>query len=121
MSLCPSGQVLLPAHEVPVPLLARRVRGQLDHLRRVLVLHRAMSRTRLQELNREYLLPGRFPVASVLWLNMSHVPQCDKYRRGVIDGSACSSLCDKDTLFLGKCLTSKPASQVSVGSEQLLS
>nr|XP_023672420.1 protein FAM69A isoform X1 [Paramormyrops kingsleyae] len=41
---------------------------------------------------------------------------CDKYRRGVIDGSACSSLCDKDTLYLGKCLSSKPNNQVYTGS-----
>ncbi|XP_036377817.1 divergent protein kinase domain 1A-like [Megalops cyprinoides] len=37
---------------------------------------------------------------------------CDKYRKGVIDGSACSSLCDKDTLYLGKCLSAKPNNQV---------
>ncbi|KAM6921798.1 divergent protein kinase domain 1A [Xenentodon cancila] len=41
---------------------------------------------------------------------------CDKYRRGVIDGSACSSLCEKDTLFLGKCFTAKPNSQVYSGT-----
>ncbi|KAG9341515.1 hypothetical protein JZ751_019020 [Albula glossodonta] len=37
---------------------------------------------------------------------------CDKYRKGVIDGSACSSLCDKSTLYLGKCLSAKPNNQV---------
>ncbi|XP_046905767.1 divergent protein kinase domain 1A-like [Hypomesus transpacificus] len=37
---------------------------------------------------------------------------CDKYRRGIIDGSACSSLCEKDTLYLGKCLSVKPNNQV---------
>uniref|UniRef100_A0A667XR35 Divergent protein kinase domain 1A n=1 Tax=Myripristis murdjan TaxID=586833 RepID=A0A667XR35_9TELE len=37
---------------------------------------------------------------------------CDKYRKGVIDGSACSSLCEKGTLYLGKCFSSKPNSQV---------
>ncbi|XP_056133391.1 divergent protein kinase domain 1A-like [Lampris incognitus] len=41
---------------------------------------------------------------------------CDKYRNGVIDGSACSSLCEKDTLYLGKCLSAKPNSQVYSGS-----
>ncbi|KAM8889530.1 divergent protein kinase domain 1A isoform 1-T1 [Synchiropus picturatus] len=41
---------------------------------------------------------------------------CDKYRRGVIDGSACSSLCDRDTLYLGKCFTANPNSQVYSGS-----
>ncbi|KAL1022648.1 hypothetical protein UPYG_G00030490 [Umbra pygmaea] len=40
---------------------------------------------------------------------------CDKYRTGVIDGSACSSLCDKDTLYLGKCLSAKPNIQVYSG------
>lgn len=39
--------------------------------------------------------------------------QCDKYRKGVIGGSACSSLCEKDTLYLGKCFSAKPGSQVS--------
>ncbi|KAJ0065415.1 hypothetical protein NL108_009522 [Boleophthalmus pectinirostris] len=41
---------------------------------------------------------------------------CDKYRKGVIDGSACSSLCEKDTLYLGKCFTAKANSQVYSGS-----
>ncbi|XP_041967788.1 divergent protein kinase domain 1A-like [Alosa alosa] len=41
---------------------------------------------------------------------------CDKYRTGVIDGSACSSLCEKDTLYLGKCLSAKPNNQVYSGS-----
>ncbi|KAK7888662.1 hypothetical protein WMY93_024222 [Mugilogobius chulae] len=41
---------------------------------------------------------------------------CDRYRKGVIDGSACSSLCEKDTLYLGKCFTAKPNSQVYSGS-----
>ncbi|XP_075935323.1 divergent protein kinase domain 1A isoform X3 [Anarhichas minor] len=42
---------------------------------------------------------------------------CDKYRKGVIDGSACSSLCEKDTLYLGKCFTAKPKSQAKVGDQ----
>ncbi|XP_028259975.1 divergent protein kinase domain 1A isoform X2 [Parambassis ranga] len=41
---------------------------------------------------------------------------CDKYRKGVIDGSACSSLCEKDTLYLAKCFTVNPHSQVYSGS-----
>uniref|UniRef100_A0A672I2H5 Divergent protein kinase domain 1A-like n=1 Tax=Salarias fasciatus TaxID=181472 RepID=A0A672I2H5_SALFA len=41
---------------------------------------------------------------------------CDKFRKGVIDGSACSSMCEKDTLYLGKCFTVKPSSQVYSGS-----
>nr|XP_015210659.1 PREDICTED: protein FAM69A isoform X2 [Lepisosteus oculatus] len=41
---------------------------------------------------------------------------CDRYRKGVIDGSACSSLCDKETLYLGKCLSAKPNNQVYIGS-----
>uniref|UniRef100_A0A8C2ZLP9 Divergent protein kinase domain 1A n=1 Tax=Cyclopterus lumpus TaxID=8103 RepID=A0A8C2ZLP9_CYCLU len=36
--------------------------------------------------------------------------------KGVIDGSACSSLCEKGTLYLGKCFTAKPKSQVYSGS-----
>nr|XP_029542897.1 divergent protein kinase domain 1A-like [Oncorhynchus nerka] len=40
---------------------------------------------------------------------------CDKYRKGLIDGSACTSLCEKDTLYLGKCLSSKPNNQVYSG------
>ncbi|KAF6730727.1 Protein FAM69A [Oryzias melastigma] len=41
---------------------------------------------------------------------------CEKYRRGVIDGSACSSLCDKETLYFGRCLSSLPNNQVYTGS-----
>ncbi|XP_034564145.1 divergent protein kinase domain 1A-like isoform X2 [Notolabrus celidotus] len=40
---------------------------------------------------------------------------CDKYKKGVIDGSACSSLCEKDTLYLGKCYTANANSQVYSG------
>uniref|UniRef100_A0A673J7U9 Divergent protein kinase domain 1Ab n=1 Tax=Sinocyclocheilus rhinocerous TaxID=307959 RepID=A0A673J7U9_9TELE len=36
---------------------------------------------------------------------------CDKFQKGVIDGSACNSLCEKDTLYLGKCLSAKPSNQ----------
>lgn len=38
--------------------------------------------------------------------------QCDKYKSGVIDGSACNSLCAKETLYFGKCLSTKPNNQV---------
>ncbi|KAM3865845.1 divergent protein kinase domain 1A [Diretmus argenteus] len=41
---------------------------------------------------------------------------CDKYKRGIIDGSACSSLCDKDTLYMGRCLSTLPNNQVYTGS-----
>ncbi|CAG5861648.1 unnamed protein product [Menidia menidia] len=41
---------------------------------------------------------------------------CDKYRKGVIDGAVCSSLCEKNTLYLGTCLTAKPNSQVYSGN-----
>lgn len=54
-----TGQIFLPPHEVPVLLLAGRVRGQLDCLRRVLVLHRAVSWTRVQKFNRECLICPR--------------------------------------------------------------
>nr|XP_020831048.1 protein FAM69A isoform X3 [Phascolarctos cinereus] len=36
---------------------------------------------------------------------------CDKYKTGVIDGPACSSLCAKETLYFGKCLSTKPNNQ----------
>lgn len=49
------GQVLLPAHEVPVLVLAGRVRGELDRLRGVLGLHGAVPRPRVQTFHREYL------------------------------------------------------------------
>lgn len=55
-----------------------------------------------------------------LYSNISTVFQCDKYRKGVIDGTACSSLCEKDTLYLGKCFTAKPNSQVSPFENQTL-
>lgn len=38
--------------------------------------------------------------------------QCDKYRKGIIDGSACSSLCDKETLYMSRCLSTLPNNQV---------
>ncbi|XP_026856495.2 divergent protein kinase domain 1A [Electrophorus electricus] len=41
---------------------------------------------------------------------------CDKFRKGVIDGTACSSLCEKNTLYLGKCLSAKPSNQVYSGN-----
>ncbi|XP_051568376.1 divergent protein kinase domain 1A-like [Myxocyprinus asiaticus] len=41
---------------------------------------------------------------------------CDKFQKGVIDGSACNSLCEKGTLYLGKCLSAKPINQVYSGS-----
>ncbi|KAG7265806.1 hypothetical protein CRUP_000777 [Coryphaenoides rupestris] len=37
---------------------------------------------------------------------------CDKYKRGVIDGSACISLCDKETLYMGRCLSTLPNNQL---------
>ncbi|XP_010129223.1 PREDICTED: protein FAM69A-like, partial [Buceros rhinoceros silvestris] len=40
---------------------------------------------------------------------------CDKYKTGVIDGSACSSLCAKETLYFGKCLSTKPSNQMYLG------
>uniref|UniRef100_A0A672N9I4 Divergent protein kinase domain 1A n=1 Tax=Sinocyclocheilus grahami TaxID=75366 RepID=A0A672N9I4_SINGR len=42
---------------------------------------------------------------------------CDKFQKGVIDGSACNSLCEKDTLYLGKCLSAKPSNQAKVGDQ----
>uniref|UniRef100_A0A3Q3EM35 Divergent protein kinase domain 1Aa n=1 Tax=Labrus bergylta TaxID=56723 RepID=A0A3Q3EM35_9LABR len=41
---------------------------------------------------------------------------CDKYKKGIIDGSACSSLCDKQTLYLSRCLSALPNNQVYTGS-----
>ncbi|KAG7319998.1 hypothetical protein KOW79_017141 [Hemibagrus wyckioides] len=41
---------------------------------------------------------------------------CDKYRAGVIDGSACSSLCEKESLYFRRCLSSKPNTQVYTAS-----
>lgn len=55
-----------------------------------------------------------------VYLYSHRIFQCDKFRKGVIDGSACSSLCEKDTLYLGKCFTAKPNSQVSLQTKTLL-
>lgn len=41
---------------------------------------------------------------------------CDKYRQGIIGGSACSSLCDKETFYLSRCLSTLPNNQVYTGS-----
>ncbi|XP_026069524.1 protein FAM69A-like isoform X2 [Carassius auratus] len=40
---------------------------------------------------------------------------CSKFQKGVIDGSACNSLCEKETIYLGKCLSAKPSNQVYYG------
>ncbi|XP_023584332.1 LOW QUALITY PROTEIN: protein FAM69A-like [Trichechus manatus latirostris] len=37
---------------------------------------------------------------------------CDKYKTGVIDGSACNSLCVTETLYFGKGLSTKPNNQI---------
>lgn len=47
-------------------------------------------------------------------------PQCDKYRKGIIDGSACSSLCDKGTLYMSRCLSTLPNNQVGQRPPPLL-
>uniref|UniRef100_A0A673JK24 Divergent protein kinase domain 1Aa n=1 Tax=Sinocyclocheilus rhinocerous TaxID=307959 RepID=A0A673JK24_9TELE len=41
---------------------------------------------------------------------------CEKYSKGVIDGSACSSLCEESSLYFGRCLSTKPNNQVYTGS-----
>lgn len=120
--MLPTGEVLLPAHEVPVLLVAGSVRGELDSLCGVLVLHRDVSWARVQKLNSEhFILPlCTRPIPSGPTKRLQFCDnfflfffQCDKYKKGVIDGSACSSLCEKQTLYLGKCLTANPNSQVS--------
>ncbi|XP_062843645.1 divergent protein kinase domain 1A [Trichomycterus rosablanca] len=45
-----------------------------------------------------------------------HTTICDKYSSGVIDGSACSSLCDKDSLYFRRCLSTSPNNQVYTAS-----
>lgn len=59
------GQVLLPAHEVPVLLLAGRVRGELDRVCGVLSLHRTVPRPRVQAFHRKCL--------TIQWLQTLHV------------------------------------------------
>lgn len=127
----PTGQILLPTYEVPVLFVAGSVCGELDSVCGVLLLHRAMSWARLQKFNCEFFSPIEIKIKIVLqngnsqqytysrsFCSVGHfsccIFQCDKYRKGVIDGSACSSLCEKDTLYLGKCFTAKPNSQVSL-------
>lgn len=116
-----TGQIFLPPYEIPVLLVAGSVCGQLDSVYQILVLHRAVSWTRLQKFNREYLISSFRYLKLLMFTYFSTVFQCDKYRRGVIDGSACSSLCEKDTLYLEKCFTARPNSQVSRTSPSLLS
>nr|XP_033772959.1 divergent protein kinase domain 1A isoform X2 [Geotrypetes seraphini] len=40
---------------------------------------------------------------------------CDKYKKGIIDGSACEGLCTKETLYFSKCLSTKPSHQMYLG------
>uniref|UniRef100_A0A3B5PSI8 Divergent protein kinase domain 1A n=1 Tax=Xiphophorus maculatus TaxID=8083 RepID=A0A3B5PSI8_XIPMA len=115
------GQILLPTHEVPVLLLAGCVRRKLDRVRAVLVLYRALSRARLQKFHREYFHSLHAPIQAIkltclLRCSSIRIHQCDKYRKGVIDGTACSSLCEKETLYLEKCFTAKPNNQVYSGN-----
>uniref|UniRef100_A0A8C6U423 Divergent protein kinase domain 1Aa n=1 Tax=Neogobius melanostomus TaxID=47308 RepID=A0A8C6U423_9GOBI len=42
---------------------------------------------------------------------------CDKYKRGIIDGSACVGLCDKETLYMGRCLSTLPNNQSKLGEQ----
>uniref|UniRef100_A0A2K5X703 Divergent protein kinase domain 1A n=3 Tax=Macaca TaxID=9539 RepID=A0A2K5X703_MACFA len=46
---------------------------------------------------------------------------CDKYKTGVIDGPACNSLCVTETLYFGKCLSTKPNNQAKLGDQGNLS
>ncbi len=39
--------------------------------------------------------------------------QCDHYRRGIISGSVCKSLCEEKTLSLQRCLSTSPTHQVN--------
>ncbi|XP_051989603.1 divergent protein kinase domain 1A [Xyrauchen texanus] len=41
---------------------------------------------------------------------------CDKYSKGIIDGSACSSLCEESSLYFRRCLSTKSNNQVYTGS-----
>lgn len=52
----PTGQIFLPPYEIPVLLVAGSVRGELDRVCRVLVLHGAVSWSRLQKFNCEYFI-----------------------------------------------------------------
>ncbi|XP_018592336.1 divergent protein kinase domain 1B isoform X2 [Scleropages formosus] len=40
---------------------------------------------------------------------------CDHYKRGIISGSSCKSLCEESTLKLQRCLSSSPTHQVYSG------
>lgn len=54
-------------------------------------------------------IPGCNLISDILLCIFS---KCDKYRKGIIDGSACSSLCDKETLYMSRCLSTLPNNQV---------
>ena len=62
----PTDQILLPAYEVPVLLLAGSVRGELDSVRGVLLLHRAVSWARVQKFNSEYIISFIHPSIQIL-------------------------------------------------------
>lgn len=55
----------------------------------------------------------KYSAVPVMWSDVCVcLFQCDKFQKGVIDGTACSSLCEKETLYFGKCLSAKPSNQV---------
>ncbi|XP_028830473.1 divergent protein kinase domain 1B [Denticeps clupeoides] len=47
--------------------------------------------------------------------HVCHMVICDHYRRGIIAGSACKSLCEDRTLTLQRCLSTSPTQQVYSG------
>uniref|UniRef100_A0A4W3J142 Divergent protein kinase domain 1B n=1 Tax=Callorhinchus milii TaxID=7868 RepID=A0A4W3J142_CALMI len=45
---------------------------------------------------------------------------CDRYKKGIISGSACRDLCEENTLVFQHCLSSTPVHQSSLGDQQSL-
>ncbi|XP_030625405.1 divergent protein kinase domain 1B [Chanos chanos] len=47
--------------------------------------------------------------------HICHMVICDHYKRGIISGSVCKSLCEERTLTLQRCLSTSPTQQVYNG------
>ncbi|XP_077391118.1 divergent protein kinase domain 1A-like isoform X2 [Festucalex cinctus] len=118
-----TGTFVVDTPEVFVRMLAGGVGGQLGGLRGVLVLHGAVPGTPMHRGHGERTTKktpktlSRFCFVrrpSCLMLLLLCL-KCAKYRNGLVDGSACSSLCDKNTLELNKCLSTHANKQVYSG------
>ncbi|XP_067868096.1 divergent protein kinase domain 1B isoform X2 [Heterodontus francisci] len=110
---------------------ARRMRRawKLLHLLLLCPFSRALQK-RLPGVKVKYLFLGWLGILVGSWalymhyssyseLCRGHICQmiiCDRYKKGIISGSACKDLCEENTLLFQQCLSSNPVHQVYGGT-----